>query len=381
MTTDKELSGNKGEWSEFYTFCYLLDSGKLVVADRNLEPSDDTYLPIVKIIRPEKGKMKGYVPDGEKDIVEITMGEEIIDTVPKSEFRKTLKVVYDKSVSGSGVGAFSIPEIVPFLKKIYCDKIKADPLHKEDINIQLFDINTGQKPIQGFSIKSYIGNDPTLLNAGKTTNFRFKIEDCSDELMNKINAIETRTKIVDRMDLLTSQCRISFDRTEDERFEKNLRMVDSSMPEIVSELLLIHYTKGIVRMTDAVKELEKRDPLKMDIPGFYEYKVKSLLRSIALGMIPSEPWHGKEDANGGYIVVKDNGDVVCFFLYNRNEFEQYLLDCTKFERASTTRHDYLRVYESKGDYYIDLNLQIRFFKPGYVPRNQASTQRIKTFRF
>ena len=135
MTTDKELSGNKGEWSEFYTFCYLLDSGKLIVADRNLEPSDDTYLPIVKIIRPEKGKMKGYAPDGEKDIVEITMGEEIIDSVPKSEFRKTLKVVYDKSVSGSGVGAFSIPEIVPFLKKIYCDKIKADPLHKEDIKV------------------------------------------------------------------------------------------------------------------------------------------------------------------------------------------------------------------------------------------------------
>lgn len=377
MTTDKELSGNKGEWSEFYTFCYLLDSGKLVVADRYLEPSDDTYLPIVKIIRPEKGKMKGYVPDEEKDVVEIIVGEEIIDSVPKSEFRKTLKVVYDKSASGSGIGAFSIPEIVPFLNKICCDKIKADPLHKEDINIQLFDINTGQKPIQGFSIKSYIGNDPTLLNAGKTTNFRFKIEDCNDELMNRINAIETRTKIVDRMEML-SQCRLSFDRTEDGRFEKNLRMVDSMMPEIISELLLIHYTKGIVRMTDAVKELEENDPLKMDNPGFYEYKVKSLLRSIALGMIPSESWHGKEDANGGYIVVKDNGDVVCFFLYNRNEFEQYLLDCTKFERASTTRHDYLKVYELKGKYYIDLNLQIRFFKPGYVPRNQASAERYRT---
>jgi hypothetical protein len=109
--------------------------------------------------------------------------------------------------------------------------------------------------------------------------------------------------------------------------------------------------------------LEERDPLRMDNPGYYAYKMKTVLCAFALGMIPSEPWGGIEDANGGYIVVKEDGDVVCFFLYDRNEFEDYLLGCTEFERGSTSRHGYLSIYEDGGEYFMKLNLQIRFTKP------------------
>lgn len=114
--------------------------------------------------------------------------------------------------------------------------------------------------------------------------------------------------------------------------------------------------------------------------GFYTYKLKTLLCAIALGMVPSKPWYGREDANGGYIVVKDDGNVVCFFLYNRNEFERYLLDCTRFERASTSRHGYMEVLKEGDEYYINLNLQIRFIKPGYVPRNKTVEMSLDDFR-
>lgn len=40
-----------------------------------------------------------------------------------------------------------------------------------------------------------------------------------------------------------------------------------------------------------------------------------------LGMMPSKVWTGELDATGGYLVVKDNGEILCYHIYNRNEFE------------------------------------------------------------
>ncbi len=31
-------------------------------------------------------------------------------------------------------------------------------------------------------------------------------------------------------------------------------------------------------------------------------------------------WTGDFEAKGGYIIVKDDGDVVCYHIYNRNAF-------------------------------------------------------------
>lgn len=71
-------------------------------------------------------------------------------------------------------------------------------------------------------------------------------------------------------------------------------------------------------------------------------------------------YRNKEDANGGYIVVKKDGNVVCYHIYNRNDFEQYLFDYTFFDRASTSRHGFMSIYKENYIYKINLNLQIRF---------------------
>ena len=50
-------------------------------------------------------------------------------------------------------------------------------------------------------------------------------------------------------------------------------------------------------------------------------------------MVPSKVWDEFTKAHGGYIVVKNNGDVICYHLYNRDEFLSYLYENTKFESA------------------------------------------------
>ena len=62
----------------------------------------------------------------------------------------------------------------------------------------------------------------------------------------------------------------------------------------------------------------------------------------------------------GFIVVKNDGEVLAYHLYNRDKFKKYLFDNTKFERGSTSRHEYATIYKSDGKMFINLNLQIRF---------------------
>ena len=52
---------------------------------------------------------------------------------------------------------------------------------------------------------------------------------------------------------------------------------------------------------------------------------------IALGMMPASQWKGKYEATGGYIIVKEDGDILCYHIYNRNEFREYLYNNTKFD--------------------------------------------------
>ena len=78
--------------------------------------------------------------------------------------------------------------------------------------------------------------------------------------------------------------------------------------------------------------------------------------------MPSKEWNGVEDATGGYIVVLPDGQLVALYVYNNNVFEKYLYESAIFERASTSRHNYMHLVKdlSSNDYFLKLNLQIRF---------------------
>ena len=53
--------------------------------------------------------------------------------------------------------------------------------------------------------------------------------------------------------------------------------------------------------------------------------MKVLLIDVALGMTPGAEWLGKYDANGGYLVVRKDGKIVCYHFYNRNDIEDYYI--------------------------------------------------------
>ena len=52
--------------------------------------------------------------------------------------------------------------------------------------------------------------------------------------------------------------------------------------------------------------------------------MKRFLVIVALGMTANKPWNGIYAANGGFLVVKEDGDIVCYHFYDRNQLETYL---------------------------------------------------------
>ena len=125
-------------------------------------------------------------------------------------------------------------------------------------------------------------------------------------------------------------------------------------------MLLCYYENDIKECVNLIEYVGEHDPLQYGDKVMYEYKFKKFLCSCALGMKPATVWDGLDEATGGYIVVTKEGNVLAYHIYNRNYFEEYLLKNTKYETASTSRHDFGEVYSENGEDFIKLNLQVRF---------------------
>lgn len=356
------LTGNKGEWSEIYALLKLLGDKKLFAGDATLNKIESLFYPIIKIIRNESGGNFEFLIEG--DIVLISGGKESI-RIPVKTFSEEASKLLSLIKNSSGV--FSLPETEAFMNSIYCSSVKAKSTSKTDIRIVIHDQHINQNTELGFSIKSQLGGDSTLLNAGKTTNFIYQIlgAEFSESEIEKINDIDTKSKIKDRISAIGNQGgKLVFLTLEQEIFKNNLILIDSLLPDILAEIIYLFYSSKFSSVKAICEEITSTNPLNFDTQfshSFYEYKIKRFLTDVALGMMPSKVWTGQYDATGGYLIVKENGDVLCYHIYNRNQFEDYLFENTKLETASSSRHDFGTIYKSVNcELYFKLNLQIRF---------------------
>ncbi len=358
------LSGNKGEWSEVYVLLRLLADGKVYAADSELNKLDDIYFPIIKIIREEiKDEIKEYSTG---DIIQIFINGKKVKEVDQVEFDEESEILLEEIKQSKG-SAFTIEKTQDFMDKILCYKLSAPATDKSDITMKIVDINTGYSPIVGFSIKSELGSPPTLLNAGKTTNFIYKIIHDYSYLLKEANEIyrvsggRKHTDVRGRIEkIIQEEGKLEYYKMHNKTFNDNLILIDSSMDKILAETLLYFYRDGIYNCWDMVEKLESENPMNYGNVNAYRYKFKKFLTAVALGMKPATVWDGIDEATGGYIVVTNEGNVLAYHIYNRNYFEDYLLKNTKYETASTSRHEFGEVYHEDGEDFIKLNLQVRF---------------------
>jgi len=360
------LKGNKGEWSEFYAFLKVLADGRLFAADKDLKKIFDKYFHVLQVVREEAGSGKQIYDllNHPGKILVINAEDNILSTLDQEELGSKLGGIFEKIIKSKGT-TFEIPMAKDLMKKLHCTQIKAGSDRKSDIFLKVYDSITPETPDLGFSIKSMLGSPSTLLNASGGTNFVFKVRGWSGAI-EEINAIETQTKMRDRMKLLTDRgCELVYEGMDSESFERNLRKIDTVFPKMLAEALIVYYMGDGAALTDVSQRLGETSVLakKFGISqNDFEYKLKLFLVAIALGMKPEVQWDGRTLVHGGYIIVKDDGEVLCYHLYNRDQFEDYLFLNTKFETPSTSRHKFGNLYQEGDRFYLKLNVQIRFKK-------------------
>lgn len=359
------MKGNIGEWSEFYTLLKLISEGKLYAADENINRIESIYYDILEVIKQQKDGELKYILNSEIVICNGQDKDEIM-RIPVNRFKGYADMLYSKLIEGASSGSFEIPALAKFAKEIRCDGLKAKSTDKRDITLVVHDAITSSNPILSFSIKSRLGSPSTLLNASSATNFTFMTSGHNmDHLeIDRFNSIKKFKEKFIYLDELGTK--IKFASVDHKNFEYNLKMIDTSLPEILS-IMIESYFRGLGRTIDELTQVVSNcNPLKIDTEDtylFYSYKIKDFLTNVALGMMPASMWDGRYDATGGYIIVKEDGDVLCYHIYNRNEFREYLFNNTKLDSPSTTRHEYGRILKSlENKDIIKLNLQIRFIK-------------------
>jgi len=199
------------------------------------------------------------------------------------------------------------------------------------------------------SIKSFIGDDPTILNVSQATriSYCFGADKFSGALVKSIN----NTKhITGRFDKIFKAHEITYGNYCNKIFENNLKIIDAKLPAIVMNTLAKRYMMGKRNLRDLV------DAKDAD-------KIKSLLVHAITGMMPAMPYQApSSNVEWLIVVVKDKAkwdlDIVDI---NNIEFKDKLFNAAYIETPSTTRHRFAEIYknEQAREWFFDLCLQIR----------------------
>ncbi len=360
------LTGNKGEWSEPYALLKLLADRKLFLGGENFTKINDSFYPIINITRSEKNNIVEFTYYD--DFICVLEGESLFK-IPINEFVKNAKLCFDKiKDSEVGKGSFDIPEIEEFLESFSIYTLKAKSKLKNDLTIQIEDPNTFLKPLLGFSIKSQLGRPSTLVNASSATNFTYKLKG-AQLIQHEIDTINKTRVFSDKFKLLKKLgVNLEYETVDNNVFKSNLQTIDFNFDKILSEILVLYYINDVASentVANFINKITNKNSIGYDLKinsSMYELIMKKFLTDYALGMRAAEVWKREIQATGGYIIVKEDGEIICYHFYFAKNFEDYLFNNTKLDTPDPERHKFGSIYSENGQNKIKLNLQIRFIK-------------------
>lgn len=346
---------NKGEWSELYSFLYLIDNPNLVIVDENLQPKNDKTFKILEFILANNTQYKivdhnviKLLPSGRNKAYDI------------HEIAHQYKILLQKIMAHkSAKGTFDIQEVQPLIDGLLDgDKLKGSSKVKGDLKAIVFDNSRNSHLTISYNIKSELGAKATLLNASSHTNFIYEVKNINDTMMHQSNKITTRTKLIDKCEFLTSNGAIfDFMKTQSPVFSNNLKLIDSNLDKILAKMLLLSYEKN----TKDIKVLLSSIISDATSEVFYKKKIGDFANAVTFGMRASEVWDGVNKVNGGIIIVTKTGAVYLLdLIYFKSIVDKYLIDNIKLDSPSSRRYKMFEIYKKNNKYYFKLNLQIRF---------------------
>ena len=245
--------------------------------------------------------------------------------------------------------------------------LKAKSKLKNDITVQIEDPKSYLSPTLGFSVKSQLGSPSTLVNASDPTNFTYIISG-NQPNSSQISLINDERNFSFFIKLLNQfGAHLKFERVEHPIFASNLQTIDYNFDKILAEVILLFYeneTRGANTVANFIEKVTERNSIGYDLNvngSIYQMIMRKFLTDYALGMRAAEVWKRDYQATGGYLIVRNDGELLCYHFYFTKNFEDYLYNNTKLETPDN-RLGYGQIYFENDIPKIKLNLQIRFRK-------------------
>ena len=378
------MAANRGEWAELYVLFKLLGEGKIYAADENLNINTESYLDVLRIFREEANNVITEYRTGLN--VDIYIGNDLAMSILATEFVRNADILLRTITTSTGRSFDVLQETKEFMRSAKIYSVKAKNISgfrniggKNDIVMEVRDHTMSLVYVAGFSIKAKGKSPATLFNTAKASAFVYKLNNITVADVDNINSLFTDKGGKDknaRMDYIRNH-NIGLEFVGNKIlpnntysvFADNLDMIRGDMQAIWNQVLLIHYLsteRNKTALSDICNILADQNPLNKRNPhAFYEKAIKDFLYAAFSGMTASLRWDGQEAVNGGYIVAKDNGEVLVYHTRSGEAFKSFLFATTKIDRPEASEnkgYPYAHVYESNGEFFIDLNFQVRFIQ-------------------
>ena len=338
---------NRGEWTEAYVFMRLLGDGRIYGADANLQKNLDVFIDIESVLRFEATGLLKFVRTMDGASVRAYENDVQFVVVTTPEISDKAAFLYNsiKAVT-AGDRKLSVPTIQAYLEGLRFSSPKAPPIpntykdrygEKSDIILTSRDSSDRAQNTEGFSIKSYLGSNPTLFNAAEGSRLFYKVVGCTEAKMHEINSKGEFLHIVKAIKDDSDLSLEFLPEKSNENFSINLEKVDSRMLDVIDATLRIQCglldNASSSSIADLVEKLSTLNPLRnRDPKHFYSAKFKDFLFASFAGLTASRRWDARRKVTGGYIEVDGNGDMLYYRAMSDDVFSSYLFNNTKIDR-------------------------------------------------
>ncbi len=106
---------------------------------------------------------------------------------------------------------------------------------------------------------------------------------------------------------------------------RNLRYVMTAAPTMLETLVWLFQKIGESSVLQLTREISRIDLLDVDDEELYLYWMKRILFALAFGMPHDDPWTGIMPVAATYALLRSNGIVDRFTIYEQQELGEHLL--------------------------------------------------------
>lgn len=371
------FEATKRELGELYTFFRLLADGKVSLGTPQARKVETESWPVALIQREEHDGPRRYyiekenvrIVSGAMDAGTFSASDKEEQSIPREDFDAAADVVLELLKTTSGSEEIEVPEgLEAFLDTINIFDLEAKTEDRTDFSVAFWH---PEAPLTGFNVRCRLSPMNPLLDGGRTANLKLEQSGIkfATPTVNKINAVpESETEVAERMMMIERLGGVlKYSDVADRVFRSNLLMIDLHFPRMLAEMVRLLHLDGIARISELTERIKEINPLKIkdeliNKHGFYEFKMKQFLLTLALGMRPAKIYNGTDSAVEGILLVNAAGKVLCYHKSERHTFAEFLYLNTRLEKGSIDKDKYGFLEKENGVYYFKLNVKIGLTK-------------------